>query len=62
MDNEMEMQNSEALSNTEVTIDEIDGQINSMYSDLEALNVQSNPDINKQNQLLQKIQELQQLK
>jgi hypothetical protein len=62
MDNEMEMQNSEALSNTEVTIDEIDGQINSMYSDLEALNVQSNPDVKKQNQILQKIQELQGLK
>lgn len=44
------------------TIGQIDGQIQSIYTDLEALSVQSNPDINKQNQMLQKIQELQQLK
>jgi len=44
------------------TIRQIDGQIQTMYNDLEALSVQPNPDVNKQNQMLQKIQELQQLK
>lgn len=44
------------------TITQIDEQIQGIYNDLEALSVQSNPNVNKQNQLLQKIQELQQLK
>lgn len=62
MDSQMSQQNNENTDQTMNTIEQIDGQIQSMYINLEALNVQSNPDINKQNQLLQKIQELQQLK
>jgi len=44
------------------TISQIDSQIQGMYNDLEALSVEQNPNANKQNQILQKIQELQQLK
>ena len=44
------------------TISQIDSQIQGMYNDLEALSVEQNPNVNKQNQILQKIQELQQLK
>jgi hypothetical protein len=44
------------------TIGEIDVQIQGMYNDLEALSVQQNPDEIKQNQILKKIQELEQLK
>jgi hypothetical protein len=62
MVSQISQQNNENTDQTMNTIEQIDGQIQSMYINLEALNVQSNPDINKQNQLLQKIQELQQLK
>lgn len=44
------------------TIGEIDIQIQELYDDLEILSVKANPNVNKQNQLLSKIQELQQLK
>jgi len=44
------------------TIGQLDIQIESMYNDLEALSVKQNPNANEQNQILQKIQELQQLK
>ena len=44
------------------TIRQIDSQIQGMYNDLEALSVEQNPNASKQNQILQKIQELQQLK
>ena len=44
------------------TVGQIDNQIQSVYNNLEALSVQQNPDLNKQNQMLQKIEELQQLK
>ena len=44
------------------TIGQLDIQIESMYNDLEALSVEQNPNANEQNQILQKIQELQQLK
>ena len=44
------------------TIGQIDTQIQDIYNNLEALSVKSNPDINKQNQMLQKIQELESLK
>ena len=44
------------------TISQIDEQIQTMYSNLEALNVKANPDMERQNQVLQKIQELQHLK
>ena len=44
------------------TIGQIDAQIQSIYNNLEALSVQANPDLNKQNALLRQIQELQQLK
>ena len=40
------------------TIGQIDTQIQDIYNNLEALSVKSNPDVNKQNQMLQKIQEL----
>ena len=38
------------------TIGQIDAQIQSIYNNLEALSVQTNPDVNKQNALLQQIQ------
>lgn len=44
------------------TISEIDIQIQQLYNDLEILSVEANPNVNKQNRLLSKIQELQQLK
>lgn len=44
------------------TIGQIDTQIQSIYNNLEALSVQENPDLNKQNALLQQIEKLQQLK
>ena len=44
------------------TIRQIDSQIQGMYNDLEALSVEQNPNASEQNQILQKIQELQQLK
>jgi hypothetical protein len=44
------------------TVGQIDSQIQDIYNNLEALNVKANPDINKQNQMLQKIQELETLK
>jgi len=44
------------------TISDIDIQIQGLYDDLEALSVEQNPNENKQNQLLTKIQELQHLK
>ena len=62
MDNQLSQQNNQDSEQTMKTIEEIDEQIQTMYSSLEALNVQSNPDVNKQNQILQKIQELQHLK
>ena len=43
-------------------IKQIDNQIKSLYNNLERLSVKSNPNINRQNQILQKIKELQQLK
>jgi len=55
-------QNNENTEQTMNTIEQIDEQIQSMYTNLEALNVKSNPDVDKQNQILQKIQELQHLK
>ena len=55
-------QNNENTEQTMNTIEQIDAQIQSMYTNLEALNVKSNPDVDKQNQILQKIQELQNLK
>ena len=55
-------QNNENTEQTMNTIEQIDAQIQSMYTNLEALNVKSNPDVDKQNQILQKIQELQHLK
>ena len=53
---------AESTDKTLQTISQIDIQIREMYDDLEALNVKQNPDTNKQNQLLNKIQEMQQLK
>jgi len=44
------------------TISQIDIQIQDMYDDLEALSVKQNPNANKQNEILKKIQELQHLK
>ena len=53
---------AESTDKTLQTISQIDIQIRDMYDDLEALNVKQNPDTNKQNQILNKIQEMQQLK
>jgi hypothetical protein len=50
------------IKHTLKTIREIDVQIQGMYDDLEALSVKQNPNVNKQNQLIQKIQELQRMK
>lgn len=53
---------SSSTDQTLKTIREIDVQIQGMYDDLEALSVKQNPNVNKQNQLIQKIQELQRMK
>lgn len=58
----MPQQSNGSSEQTLQTIQQIDTQIQDIYNNLETLNVQPNPDINKQNQLLQKIQELQTLK
>ena len=58
----MIQQNLERGDQTLQTVGQIDAQIQSIYNNLEALSVQQNPDLNKQTQLLQKIEELQQLK
>jgi len=55
-------ENNENTEQTMNTISQIDEQIQNMYSNLESLNVKANPDIERQNQILQKIQELQHLK
>jgi hypothetical protein len=47
MVSQISQQNNENTDQTMNTIEQIDGQIQSMYINLEALNVQSNPDINK---------------
>ena len=44
------------------TIQQIDRQIENMYDNLEALSVERNPNLNEQNNILKKIQELQTLK
>lgn len=44
------------------TINQIDTQIGSLYQNLEQLSVQSNPDLNKQNQIIKQIENLQKLK
>ena len=44
------------------TINQIDTQINSLYQDLEKLSVQSSPDLNKQNEIIKQIENLQKLK
>ena len=58
----MIQQDSTRVNQTLQTVGQIDAQIQSVYNNLEALSVQQNPDLNKQTQMLQKIEELQQLK
>jgi hypothetical protein len=62
MNNQMIQQDLTREDQTLQTVGQIDNQIQSVYNNLEALSVQQNPDLNKQKQLLQKIEELQQLK
>ena len=62
MDSQMIEQEMKSDDQTLKTISQIDTQIQHIYNNLEALSVKANPDLNKQNQMLQKIQELQQLK
>jgi hypothetical protein len=63
MVNQMPVSDTNSSSDQTIqTISQIDKQIQSIYADLEALSVQQNPNVDKQNQMLQKIQELQQLK
>ena len=47
-------ENNENTEQTMNTISQIDEQIQNMYSNLESLNVKANPDIERQNQILQK--------
>ena len=44
------------------SINQIDTQIKSLYQNLEQISVTSNPDLNKQQQILDEIQQLQTLK
>ena len=44
------------------SINQIDTQIQSLYQNLEQISVTSNPDLNKQQQILDEIQQLQTLK
>ena len=62
MDSQMIEQEMKTDDQTLKTISQIDTQIQHIYNNLEALSVKPSPDLNKQNQMLQKIQELQQLK
>ena len=62
MDSQMIQQELQKDDQTLQTIGQIDAQIQSIYNNLEALSVQTNPDVNKQNALLQQIQQLQALK
>jgi len=62
MDSQMIQQELQRDDQTLQTIGQIDAQIQSIYNNLEALSVQTNPDVNKQNALLQQIQQLQALK
>ena len=62
MSNQMPVSDKSSSDQTIQIISQIDIQIQGIYADLEALSVQQNPSVDKQNQMLQKIQELQQLK
>jgi len=62
MDNYMIEEELNRDDQTMNTIQQIDEQIKNMYDNLEALSVEKNPNLNKQNNILQKIRELQALK
>ena len=62
MDSEMINKEQSIDNQTLNNIKQIDNQIKSLYNNLERLSVKSNPNINKQNQILQQIKDLQQLK
>ena len=58
MVNQMPVSDTNSSSDQTIqTISQIDKQIQSIYADLEALSVQQNPNVDKQNQMLQKIQD-----
>jgi hypothetical protein len=59
MINHMPVSDKSSSDQTIQIISQIDIQIQGIYADLEALSVQQNPNVDKQNQMLQKIQELQ---
>jgi hypothetical protein len=62
MNNEMIQQDLTREDQTLQTVGQIDDQIQSIYNNLETLSVQQNPNLDKQTQMLHKIEELQQLK
>jgi len=62
MDSQTIQQEQQRDIQTIQTINQIDAQMGSLYQNLEQLSVQSNPDLNKQNQIIQQIENLQQLK
>jgi hypothetical protein len=62
MDSQMIQQEQQRDIQTIQTINQIDSQMGSLYQNLERLSVQSSPDLNKQNQIIQQIENLQKLK
>jgi uncharacterized membrane protein (DUF485 family) len=62
MANNMIQQHEQKNMSIVTSINQIDAQISELYRNLEALSVQSNPDISKQTKILGQISELQQLK
>ena len=62
MDGQLIQQREKSDSHTIVTIKEIEQKIRSLYNSLEEMSVQQEPNTKKQNKIIRKIEELQQLK
>ena len=62
MDSQSIQQEQQRDIQTIQTINQIDSQMGSLYQNLEQLSVQSSPDLNKQNKIIQEIENLQKLK
>lgn len=62
MANNTTQQTEQSDMNIVVTINQIDSQISELYKSLEALSVEANPDLSKQNKILKQISDLQNLK
>ena len=62
MDGQLIQQEENKDAHTIITIKKIEQEIRNQYSSLEEMSVLANPDLSKQNQILSKIEELQQLK